>query len=68
VWEYAKFYKGTIFWLAARGLFADKSDAVGSDEAKAWSKLSEDGWELVSVVADADGQFAYFFKRPREEK
>jgi hypothetical protein len=67
MWEYCKLYEKTIYWLAAHGLFADKRDDY-SDEGKAWDRLSKDGWELVTVTADQDGKFNYFFKRPRAEK
>jgi hypothetical protein len=63
-WEYCKLTGRTIYWLAAHGLFADKSDDY-NDEAKAWDRLSRDGWELVSVVAGKDGVITSYFKRPR---
>ncbi len=46
----------------ARGVFEDKGDRSAS-EAAAWDKLEKDGWELVSVVADAEGKLVPFFKR-----
>ena len=67
MWEYCKMYRKTIFWLSAHGLFADKNDPY-NDEAKAWERLSKDGWELVSVVADNDGEFHFYFKRLAPEK
>lgn len=33
-------------------------------EHGAWDDLGDDGWELVSVVADEKNEFHYFFKRP----
>ncbi len=66
MFEYCKLYKNTIYWLAAHGMFADKNDPMG-EEAKAWERLSKEGWELVSVVADDKGEFNYFFKRPAQQ-
>ncbi len=37
-------------------------------ERGAWSDLGDDGWELVGVVADEQGEFHYFFKRPVVEQ
>ncbi len=63
-WEHCELVGGTVKFLGAVGLFADKSDSYGQP-AQAWKDLENEGWELVAVVADKDGQFHYFFKRPR---
>ncbi len=63
-WEHCKLVDGTVTYLGARGLLADKRDRHLS-EAKAWDELEKEGWELVAVVIDPEEKFNYFFKRPK---
>lgn len=61
--EYCKLVGAQITYLGRDGLLEDKYDrALG--EFQAWDRLEKEGWELVSVVIDAEGQQAAFFKRP----
>ena len=63
-WEYAEMVGKKITSLG-KALFKEDRNLT---EHGAWSQLGNDGWELVNVVADPDGEFHYFFKRPVEEK
>jgi hypothetical protein len=63
-WEYAEMVGKTVKLLGKR-LFRKEFNLT---ERGAWDELGDEGWELVSVVADAQGEFHYFFKRPVEEK
>jgi len=64
-WEHCELIGGKVLFLSASGLFADKSDSYGNP-AKAWHDLENEGWQLVAVAADKDGQFHHFFKRQRQ--
>ena len=66
-WQHCKLTGGTITYLDAYGLLADKLDHHLS-ETKAWEELGENGWELVSTIINSDGGLTYFFKRPRADK
>lgn len=59
-WEHCELVGKQITYLT-KGLFNKDSK---STEKGAWKELTDGGWELVSVVADAEGVFHYFFKRP----
>jgi hypothetical protein len=61
--EHCRLAGGKITYLGRTGVFEDKGDSV-RNEAGAWDHLEKDGWELVSVVVDKDGQHAAYFKRP----
>lgn len=63
-WEYGEMSGKTFKVLGKAILSKDRS----LTEHGAWNDLGNEGWELVSVVADAEGVFHYFFKRPVEEK
>lgn len=60
--EHCRLLNNKITYLGRAGMFEDKGDTAGS-EFKAWDHLEKDGWELVAVIVDKDGQAAYF-KRP----
>jgi hypothetical protein len=62
-WEHCEL-KGSRVVVMSRGGLRRKD--VKLVEYNAWKDLEEDGWELVSVVLDQDGEFRYFFKRPVE--
>ncbi len=62
LFEHCKLVGTQIVSLGRVGVFEDKG-ARSANEAAAWDKLEKDGWELVTVLADADGKFVPFFKR-----
>ena len=62
-WQHCKLEGNRVRFLGASGLFKDKADTHLS-ERSAWNKLEDEGWELVSVVPDPDGELIFFFKRP----
>jgi hypothetical protein len=64
--EHCRLIGGRITYLGRDGLFEDKIDRKGN-EFRAWDYLEKRGWELVSVVSDAEGQHVAYFKRPRNE-
>ena len=59
-WEHCELDGKTVTVLG-KGLFRREFNLT---ERGAWNELGSDGWELVSVVPDAKGEFHYFFKRP----
>lgn len=63
-WQHAEMVGSTVTVLG-RTLFRKQFRLT---ERGAWDELGDDGWELVSVVPDAQGEFHYFFKRPVEDK
>ena len=67
-WQHCKLQGNRVTFLGARGVFENKKDAHMTDRA-AFGSLEEEGWELVSVLPDPEGQgeFVYFFKRPLSE-
>jgi hypothetical protein len=65
--EHCRLTGTQVQYLGRTGLFEDKSDSSGS-EAKAWDWLEKQGWELVTVVSDKDGNPVAYFKRPYGEK
>ncbi len=62
-WQHCKLEGSRVSFLAAAGVFDNKSDAH-MGERNAWKKLEEEGWELVSVVLDLEGAPVFYFKRP----
>lgn len=62
-WQYCKLEGSRVTFLGAAGVFDNKADAHLSKRS-AWSKLEDEGWELVSAVSDPDGELVFFFKRP----
>lgn len=62
-WQHCKLQKNRVSFLGAAGVFENKKDVYVSEQA-AFSRLEDDGWELVVVLTDPDGDFVYFFKRP----
>ena len=61
-WQHCKLQKNRVTFLGAAGVFENKKDAYVSDRS-AFSRLEDEGWELVTVLPDPDGDFIYFFKR-----
>jgi hypothetical protein len=67
-WQHCKLEGSRVSYLGAAGVFNNKADShLG--ERSAWKKLEEDGWQLVSVITDQDGEPVCYFKRlaPAEE-
>ncbi|HNT75219.1 MAG TPA: hypothetical protein PKH77_09390 [Anaerolineae bacterium] len=62
-WQHCKLQKSRVTFLGASGVFENKRD-VYVREPSAFSNLEDEGWELVTVLPDPDGDFVYFFKRP----
>ncbi len=62
LFEHCKLVGTQIVYLGRVGVFEDKGDR-SANEAAAWDKLEKDGWELVTVVTDAEGKLVPFFKR-----
>lgn len=65
-WQHCKLHKSRVTFLGAAGVFENKRDLYIHEPA-AFSTLEDDGWELVTVLPDPDGDFVYFFKRPLVE-
>ena len=63
-WEHCELVGKTVTVLG-KGVLAKEFKIR---ERGAWHELGDRGWQLVSVVADPEGEFHYFFKRPAEEK
>ncbi len=61
--EHCRLVGTKIVYLGRSGLFEDKDERAG-DEFKAWDYLEKEGWELVTVAADKNGQPVAYFKRP----
>ncbi len=61
--EHCKLVGTRIIYLGRDGVFEDKYDRTGG-EFRAWDRLEKEGWELVAVVTDANGQHVAYFKRP----
>ena len=62
--EHCKLEGTRITYLGRAGAFEDKRDRSLSP-FWAWDHLEKEGWELVTVLAEAGGHVAYF-KRPIE--
>jgi len=62
-WQHCKLEGNRVSFLGAAGVFEDKGDSHLRHRA-AWSKLEDEGWELVSVVTDPEGKAVFYFKRP----
>ena len=62
-WQHCKLEGSRARFLGAAGVFENKADSHLGKRA-AWNKLEDDGWELVSVVTNPEGEFVFFFKRP----
>jgi hypothetical protein len=61
--EHCRLIGNRITYLGRAGIFEDKKDKTRG-EFNAWDYLEKEGWELVSVVTDKDGQQVAYFKRP----
>jgi len=61
-WQHCKLEGNKVSFLGAAGVFENKGDAHLGHRA-AWSKLEDEGWELVSVVNDPEGEPVFYFKR-----
>lgn len=62
-WQHCKLEGNRVRYLGAAGLFENKGDAH-MGERKAWSRLEDEGWEMVSVITNPDGEPVFYFKRP----
>jgi len=60
--EHCRLIGTKITYLGRAGLFEDKDDQAGN-EYKAWDYLEKEGWELVTVAIDKNGQQIAYFKR-----
>ncbi|MFP4344235.1 MAG: hypothetical protein ACLFU8_06055 [Anaerolineales bacterium] len=67
-WQHCRLQGNRVTFLGARGVFENKKDAHMSARA-AFDTLEDEGWELVTVLPDpeGEGEFIYFFKRPVSE-
>lgn len=63
-WQHCKLVGNKVCFLSAANVFDNKSDAHITERV-AWSKLEDDGWELVSVIMNEDGEREFFLKRPK---
>ena len=61
--EHCRLIGTQITYLGRDQVFENKHDRTWN-EFRAWDLLEKEGWELVSVVADADGRHVAYFKRP----
>ena len=61
--EHCQLVGTRIIYLGRTGIFEDKRD-TSWNEASAWDHLEKDGWELVTVATDKNGQLVAYFKRP----
>lgn len=64
-WQHCKLQGSRVTFLGSAGPFENKRDLHLTDRT-AFSKLEDEGWELVTVLLDPDpdGDFIYFYKRP----
>ena len=63
-WQHCKLVGNKVSFLGASGVFDNRADAHLSNRT-AWSKLEEEGWELVTaIVAPETEELTFFFKRP----
>lgn len=63
-WEHCELVGKTVTVLG-KGMFRKQFKLT---ERGAWDELGDKGWQLVSVVPDAEGELHYYFKRPIEPK
>lgn len=61
-WQHCKLEGHRVTFLGAAGVFENKADSHLGHRT-AWSKLEDEGWELVSVVTDTEGESVFYFKR-----
>lgn len=61
--EHCVLIDSRITYLGRAGAFEDKRDRA-LNEFRAWDYLEKEGWELVTVVVDENGQQVAYFKRP----
>ena len=61
--EHCRLAGTRVTYLGRDGLFEDRKDRRAG-EFRVWDYLEKEGWELVSVVADEEGQHVFYFKRP----
>ena len=62
--EHCKLEGTRITYLGRAGAFEDKRDR-SLNPFWAWDHLEKEGWELVTVLAEA-GEHVAYFKRPVE--
>ena len=61
--EHCRLIGNKIVYLGRDLIFEDKKDRTWT-ELSAWDYLEKEGWELVAVVTDKNGQQVAYFKRP----
>ena len=63
-WQHCKLQGNRVEYLGAAGVFDNKRYSHLTARA-AFSKLENDGWQLVNVQPDPqkEGEWIYFFKR-----
>ena len=61
--EHCKLVGTQITYLGRDCLFEDKRDKTRNPFV-AWDQLEKEGWELVAVVPDQEGEHVAYFKRP----
>ena len=65
-WEHCLMVKNRVSFLGADRLFENKKDGYASERA-AWDELEKEGWELVAVTTNKNGEPMHYFKRRVEE-
>jgi hypothetical protein len=63
--EHCQLIGTKITYLGRAGILEDKRDKT-RNEFNAWDYLEREGWELVAVTTDKDGEQVAYFKRPVE--
>jgi hypothetical protein len=64
--EHCRLIGNEIEYMGRVGVFSDKRDTSWGSK-RAWDHLEKEGWELVSVVVDAEGRHVAYFKRQAGE-
>lgn len=62
-WQHCKLQGSKVSFLGAAGLFENRGDQHVGERA-AWSKLEDEGWELVGVIYVPEEGPVFYFKRP----
>ena len=61
--EHCQLIGSKIVYLGRDGIFEAKRNQSWS-QFSAWDFLEKEGWELVSVVSDKNGEQISYFKKP----